>query len=105
MEQIITGVSARGTPRRAPVATTTAANVKRRPLPTVTQYDHAAAAAYLMKHASTTALTVTDVQTGRPAGIITEADIAHAIAAGKDLNDVRVNAVMATRPATSASSR
>ena len=37
--------------------------------------------------------------TGQPAGIITEADIARAIADGKDLNDVRVYAVMITRPA------
>jgi CBS domain-containing protein len=48
-----------------------------------------AAAAYLMKHADTTALIVTDPQTGQSAGIITEADIARAIADGKDLNDVR----------------
>ena len=33
------------------------------------------------------------------AGIITEADIAHAIADGKDVNDVWVDAVMTTRPA------
>ena len=59
-----------------------------------------AAAAYLMRHAGTTALIVTDTQTGQPAGLITEADIAHAIADGKDVNDVRVNAVMTTRPAT-----
>jgi CBS domain-containing protein len=35
----------------------------------------------------------------RPAGIITQADIARAIANGKDLNDVRVHAVTITRPA------
>ena len=37
-----------------------------------------------------------------PAGIITEADIARAIADGKDVNDVRVYAVMITRPAVTA---
>jgi CBS domain-containing protein len=37
--------------------------------------------------------------TSRPVGIITEADIARAIADGKDVNDVRVHAVMTTRPA------
>jgi len=42
---------------------------------------------------------VVDTQTGRPAGLITEADVAHAIADGKDVNDVRVHAVMTTRPA------
>jgi CBS domain-containing protein len=35
----------------------------------------------------------------RPAGIITEADVAHAIAEGKDVNDVWVDAVTTTRPA------
>jgi CBS domain-containing protein len=58
-----------------------------------------AAAAYLMKHAGTTALIVTDAQTGRPAGIITEADVTRAIADGKDVNTVWAGAVMTTRPA------
>jgi CBS domain-containing protein len=98
MEQTITGVSAQRTPFHARAAT--AADVIRPPLTTVTQYDHVAAAAYLMKHAGIAALIVTDAQTGQPAGIITEADIAHAIADGKDVNDVRVTAVMTTRPAT-----
>ena len=59
--------------------------------PTVNQNDHVAAAAYLMKHAGTTALVVLDGQwPGRPAGIITRADIARAAAAGEDLNTVRI---------------
>ncbi|HEY7262788.1 MAG TPA: CBS domain-containing protein [Trebonia sp.] len=65
---------------------------------TVAQYDHVAAAAYLMKHTGTTALIVTSERTGQPVGIITQADIARAITDGKDLNDVRVQAVMTTRP-------
>jgi CBS domain-containing protein len=70
------------------------------PTPTTIQrHDHAAAATYLMKHAGTTALMVVDAQTGRPAGIITEADVARAIAGGKDVNDAWVDAVMITRPA------
>ena len=52
-----------------------------------------------MKHAGTTALIVVDAQTGQPAGIITEADVAHAIADGKDVNDLWPDAVMTTRPA------
>jgi CBS domain-containing protein len=40
-----------------------------------------------------------DTQTGQPVGIITEADVAHAIADGKDVNDVWVDAAMTTRPA------
>jgi CBS domain-containing protein len=71
----------------------------RPPLTTVNQHDHLAAAAYLMKHAGTTALLVVDAQTGQPAGLITEADVSHAIADGNDVNDVWVGAVMTTRPA------
>jgi CBS domain-containing protein len=99
MEQIMTGVSAQkpAFPSRAVAATV--ADIMRPPLTTVSQHDHVAAAAYLMKHAGTTALMVVDAQTGRPAGLITEADVAHAVADGKDVNDVRVHAVMTTRPA------
>jgi len=98
MEQIMTGVSAQKSSfdLRADVATV--ADVIRPPL-TVNQHDHVAAAAYLMKHAGTTALIVADAQTGQPVGIITEGDVAHAIADGKDVNDVWVRAVMTTRPA------
>jgi CBS domain-containing protein len=49
--------------------------------------------------AGTTALIVVDAQSGQPAGIITETDVAHAIADGKDVNDVWVCAVMTSRPA------
>lgn len=99
MEQVMTCVSAQKSafPSRAVAATV--ADIMRPPLTTVNQHDHVAAAAYLMKHAGTTALMVVDAQTGQPAGIITQADIAHAIADGKDVNDVRVYAVMTTRPA------
>jgi DNA-binding MarR family transcriptional regulator len=103
MDQIITGVPAQKTPFHTRADAATAAGITRPPLPTVTQYDHVAAAAYLMKHAGTTALIVTDARTGQPAGIITESDIARAIADGKDLNDVRVHAVMATPPAITTS--
>ena len=71
----------------------------RAPLTTVNQHDHVAAAAYLMKHTGATALMVVNAQTGQPAGIITEADVARAIADRKDVNDVWVDAVMTTRPA------
>jgi CBS domain-containing protein len=99
MEQIMTGVSAQkpAFPSRAVAATV--ADIMRPPLTTVSQHDHVAAAAYLMKHAGTTALMVVDAQTGRPTGLITEADVAHAVADGKDVNDVRVHAVTTTRPA------
>jgi CBS domain-containing protein len=99
MEQIMTGVTAKTSSSHPRSAAATVADVMRPPLTTVQQHDHVAAAAYLMKHAGTTALLVADAQTGGPAGIITEADVARAIADGKDVNDVWVDAVMTTRPA------
>jgi len=79
-------------------APATAADLMRPPLTTVEQQDHVAAAAYLMKHTGTTALMVLDPWTGQPAGIITEADIAHVVADGKDVNSTRIYEVMTTRP-------
>ncbi len=99
MEQIMTGVSAQESSFHPQTAAATIADVMRPPLTTVNQHDHVAAAAYLMKHAGTTALMVVNAQTGQLAGIITEADIARAIADGKNVNDTRVYAVMTTRPA------
>ena len=99
MGQIMTGVSAQKPSFHPRGAAATVADLMRPPLTTVSQHDHVAAAAYLMKHAGTTALMVTDAQTGQPAGIITEADVAHAIADGKDVCDLWPDAVMTTRPA------
>jgi len=76
----------------------TVADVMRPPVTTVGQYDHAAAAAYLMKHAGVSALVVLDSQTDMPIGIVTEADIAHAVADGKDVNEVRIQDLMTQRP-------
>ena len=82
-----------------PGATGTVADVMR-PAATVADTDHAAAAAYLMRHARAGALLVLDTRhTGRPVGIITEADIARAVADGKDVNEVRVHQLMTVRPA------
>jgi CBS domain-containing protein len=78
-------------------APATAADVMRPPLTTVEQQAHVAAAAYLMKHAGATALMVLDTQAGQPVGIITEADIAHAVADGKDVNNTRIYELMTTR--------
>ena len=41
---------------------------------------------------------VLNPQTGQPVGIITEADIAHAVADGKDVNSTRIYEVMTTPP-------
>ena len=64
-------------------AAATAGDVMRPPPPTVEQQAHVAAAAYLMKHAGTTALMVLDPEAGQPTGIITEADVARAVADGR----------------------
>jgi CBS domain-containing protein len=99
MEQIMTSVSAQKPSFHSQAAAVTAADVMQLPLTTVNQHDHVAAAAYLMKHAGTTALMVVDAHTSQPAGIITETDVTHAIADGKDINDTWVDAVLTTRPA------
>jgi CBS domain-containing protein len=80
-------------------ALATVADVMQPPLTTVDQNDHVAAAAYLMKHAGATALVVLDGQeSNRPVGIITEADIVHTVADGKDPNNVRIRDLMTTSP-------
>jgi len=85
-----------GRPARHPA---TVGDVMRPPLTTVDQNDHVAAAAYLMRHAAATALVVLDGQeTNRPLGIITEADIVHTVADGKDVNEVRIRDVMTAGP-------
>ena len=76
-----------------PCATTTTAD----------QYDHVAAAEYLMKHAGTTALAVLDGQLpNQPIGCITETDIAEAMAQGKDLNETRIRDLIVHSHAPSA---
>jgi CBS domain-containing protein len=85
-----------GRPHRHPA---TVGDVMRPPLTTVDQNDHVAAAAYLMRHAGATALVVLDGQeSNRPLGIITEADIVHTVADGRDVNEVRIRDVMTTGP-------
>jgi CBS domain-containing protein len=83
---------------QSPPAAATVADVMRPALTTAELDDHAAAAAYLMKHAGTTALMVMDPHTDQPIGIITEADIAHVVADGKDVNNVRLRDLMTRRP-------
>jgi hypothetical protein len=77
-------------PRRNAMSTSTSTAV-------VNQNDHVAAAAYLMRHKGATALVVLDGQwPGRPVGIITQAGIARAAAAGQDLNDIRIRDLMSS---------
>jgi CBS domain-containing protein len=75
-----------------------AADIMRPPVTTVDQNDHVAAAAYLMKRADATALIVTQAHTGQLIGIITEADISHAVADGKNLNHIRIFELMTADP-------
>jgi CBS domain-containing protein len=83
-------------PAQPPPDPGTVADAMQPPLTTADNNDHVAAAAYLMKHARATALMILDTQTGQPKGILTEADIAHAVADGKDLNDLRIRELMTT---------
>src|SRR5215471_7786581 len=97
MEEIMTGVAVQNPPVQPSPAPATVADIMRRPVTTVDQYDHVAAAAYLMKHTAETALMVIDARTDQAVGIITEGDVAHAVADGQDVNDVRVHAAMTKR--------
>ena len=77
----------------------TAGDIMRPALTAVEPNDHLAAAAYLMKHKDASALVVVDgAEVGRPVGVITEADIVQAVADGKNLNDVRILALMTSDP-------
>jgi len=79
--------------------TPTAADIMQPALSTVEPNDHVAAAAYLMHQAGATALVVVDdEQAKRPVGLVTEADIVEAVAAGKDLHDLKIRALMTSAP-------
>lgn len=84
-------------PARPPA---TVADITRPSAATVGEYDHVAAAAYLMKHARSAALVVLGAQQGnRPVGVITAADIARAVANGMDVNTTRIHDLLTARPA------
>jgi CBS domain-containing protein len=83
-------------PGHAPL---TAADVMQPALSTVEPEDHAAAAAYLMRHARATALVVVDDERAkRPLGLITEADIVRAVADQKDLDQIHIRDLMTRDP-------
>ncbi|HEY7143203.1 MAG TPA: CBS domain-containing protein [Streptosporangiaceae bacterium] len=82
-----------------PHAPVTAADVMQPAATTVEPEDHVAAAAYLMRHAGTTALVIVDAQDpSHPVGLITEADVVRAVADGKDVNHVRIREMMTAGP-------
>ena len=72
--------------------------------PAVTSVEHnahLAAAAYQMKHANDSALIVIDDEEHRtPIAVITDTDVANAVADGKDPNDVRVSDLVRREPIT-----
>lgn len=95
----MTGASAPEPSSRPRHGLATVADVVRPALTTVEANGHLAAAAYLTKHAGETALVVIDdEQSKRPIGLITDADIAQAVADRTDLNEVRVRDLMTTDP-------
>lgn len=81
-----------------PQRAATVAEIMEPALTTAHITDHIAAAAYLMKHAGTTALVVLDAETDQPIGIVTDTDVAHVVADGKNVNDVRISDVMTPDP-------
>ena len=92
--------------------TTTAASIRSRSraamttaaaTTTVDQYDHMAAAEYLMRHTGTSALPVLDSQhSDQPIGCITETDIAEAMAHGKDPDETRIRELIVPSQSRSA---
>jgi CBS domain-containing protein len=88
-----------GTARASAPGALTVDDAMRRATTTAKLHDHVAAAAYLMKHAETTALVVLSAATDRIAGIVTDTDIANVVADGKDVNRVRIEEVMKPEPA------
>ena len=76
----------------------TVAEIMEPALTTAHAGDHIAAAAYLMKHAGATTLVVLDAETDRPVGIVTDTDVAHAVADGKNVNETRISEVMTPDP-------
>jgi CBS domain-containing protein len=86
----------RGPERRATVRGCT------RPVATtVERHAHLAAAAYLMRRASDTALVVTtDDESRRPIAVITDTDIAQAVADRRNLNEARIDELVSLEPVT-----
>jgi uncharacterized protein (DUF427 family)/CBS domain-containing protein len=75
-----------------PVDIPTVAELMRAAVVSVERDAHLAAVAYLMRRASETALVVVnDTEQRQPLAVITDTDIAQAIADGRDPNDVRVS--------------
>jgi CBS domain-containing protein len=84
-----------------PRAEPTIRDVMRPAATTVEVKAHLAAAAYQMRRANDTAVVITSDDEGRmPVAIVTESDITDAVAAGRDVNDVRLQELIGTEPMT-----
>jgi len=94
---------ASGTPTVTPtgVRRITVADVLRPATTSVEMRAHLAAAAYLMRRSGDDALVVTtDDAEHRPIAIVTDADIAHAVADGRNLEETRISDLDAAPPVT-----
>ena len=78
----------------------TVRELMRPPTTTIEPEAHLAAAAYLMKHFHDSALVVVADNTHEPIAMITEAEIARAVADEKDLEDTRITQIVTAKPVT-----
>jgi CBS domain-containing protein len=79
----------------------TVRELMRPPVVSVERDAHLAAAAYLMKKAGDSALVVVDDEANmKPVAVITDTDVAAAVADGKDPNDVRISDLSGRKPIT-----
>jgi CBS domain-containing protein len=79
----------------------TVSDLMRPAVTSVEKYAHLAAAAYLMKQGHDNALVVIDDEVDRvPIAIVTDTDIAQAVADGRNLDEVRLNEVVSRAPIT-----
>jgi acetoin utilization protein AcuB len=86
---------------REPKRPATVRHAMRPAVTTVELHAHVAAAAYLMRRAHATALVVTTNDANRrPIAIITETDIAQAVADGRDVNETRIDELVGPQPIT-----
>jgi len=76
-------------------------DVMRPAVTTVERHAHLAGAAYLMKHAHDSAVVVTtDDESRQPVAIVTETDITHAVADGRNVNETRIDDIIGLDPVT-----
>jgi uncharacterized protein (DUF427 family)/CBS domain-containing protein len=96
-----TGIAEHVPSAAAPAASLTVAELMRAAVVSAERDAHLAAAAYLMRRAGDTALVVvTDTNQRTPLALITDTDVAQAIADGHDPNEVRLSDLVHRDPIT-----